>query len=152
MHLNRRNFVELTAGAGLVSILPGCKATIGKPQAHSHSRQVSIKELEKAAEAPVLQLDGLDSPLVIESIELLRKGRDYILRVRSKDGAEGIKWERFARRRPARIVRVAPSVQTPEVVEVVAGVIAIVASRPVVMQSDKSFCRAALRVDGLITG
>ncbi|MFC1604885.1 mandelate racemase/muconate lactonizing enzyme family protein [Planctomycetota bacterium] len=90
MHLNRRNFIELTTGAGLVSILPGCKATIGKPQAPSKIRQVSIKELEKAAEAPVLQLDGLDSPLVIKSIELLRKGRDYILRVRSKDGAEGV--------------------------------------------------------------
>ena len=90
MHLNRRNFVELTVGAGLVSILPGCKATIGKPQTTPHNRQVSLKELEKAAEAPVLQLDGIDSPLVIESIELLQKGRDYILRVRSKDGAEGV--------------------------------------------------------------
>ena len=90
MHLNRRNFVELTAGAGLLSILPGCKSTPGKPRAASHSRQVSLKELEKAAEAPVLTLDGVDSPLVIDSIELLKKGREYILRVRSKDGAEGV--------------------------------------------------------------
>jgi len=90
MLLNRRNFVEMTAGAGLLSILPGCKATIGKTQAPSNTRQVSIKELEKAAEAPVLNLEGLNSPLVIESIELLRKDRDYILHVRSKDGAEGI--------------------------------------------------------------
>ncbi len=90
MHLNRRNFVELTAGAGLLSILSGCKSTPGKPRAVSHTRQVPLTKLEKAAEAPVLQLDGLDSPLVIESIELLKKGRDYILRVRSKDGAEGV--------------------------------------------------------------
>ncbi len=90
MHLNRRDFVELTAGAGLLSILPGCKATPGKPQAVSHKRQVSLQELEKAAEAPVLKLDGVDSTLVIESIELLRKDREYILRVRSKDGAEGV--------------------------------------------------------------
>jgi hypothetical protein len=67
MYLNRRNFVELTAGAGLLSILPGRKSAQGKSQATSHNRQVSLKELEKAAEAPVLKLDGIDSPLVIES-------------------------------------------------------------------------------------
>ena len=65
MHLNRRDFVELTAGAGLLSILPGCKSIPGKPQAVSHARQVSLEELEKAAEAPVLALDGVNSPLVI---------------------------------------------------------------------------------------
>ncbi len=88
MHLNRRNFVELTAGAGLLSMLPGCKAMPGKTA--SRGQQVSINKLEKAAAKPVLKLDGLDSPLEIESIELLRKSRDYILRVRSKDGAEGV--------------------------------------------------------------
>ena len=90
MHLNRRNFVEMTAGAGLLSLLPGCKSAPGKPKADSHRRHLSLEELEKAAEAPVLNLEGLNSPLVIESIELLRKGRDYIVRVRSKDGAEGV--------------------------------------------------------------
>jgi L-alanine-DL-glutamate epimerase-like enolase superfamily enzyme len=88
MYLNRRHFVKLTAGAGLFSILPGYKSMSGKPQAHS--RKVSVEELEKVAEAPVLQLDGIDSPLVIDSIELLRKDREYIVRVRSKDGAEGV--------------------------------------------------------------
>ena len=88
MHLNRRNFVGFTAGAGLFSILPGCKAMPGKKQASP--QKIPLKELEKAAEAPVLRLDGLDSPLLIESIELLRKDRDYIIRVRSKDGAEGV--------------------------------------------------------------
>jgi hypothetical protein len=45
MHLNRRHFVELTAGAGLLSILPGCKSTPGKPQAPSNTRQVSLATL-----------------------------------------------------------------------------------------------------------
>jgi L-alanine-DL-glutamate epimerase-like enolase superfamily enzyme len=90
MYLNRRHFVEVTAGAGLLSLLPGGKSTPRKPQAASHSQQVSLEELEKAAEMPVLHLDGIDSPLVIESIELLQKDREYIVHVRSKDGAEGI--------------------------------------------------------------
>jgi len=49
-----------------------------------------VDRLDQAAEAPVLRLDGLDSPLVIDSIELLRKDGEHILHVRSKDGAEGV--------------------------------------------------------------
>jgi L-alanine-DL-glutamate epimerase-like enolase superfamily enzyme len=52
--------------------------------------KVTVEELDKAGEQPVLQWDGLSSPVVIQSIELLQKDRDYFVRVRSKDGAEGI--------------------------------------------------------------
>ena len=90
MNLNRRHFFELTAGAGVLSILQGCQSTPGKPRAASNRSQVTLEELEKAVGAPVLQLDGLSSPLVVQSIELLRKGREYFVRVRSEDGAEGI--------------------------------------------------------------
>lgn len=90
MHLNRRHFFELTAGTGVLSILQGCRSTPGKPRAISHKSQATLQELEKAVSAPVLQLDGVSSPLVVQSIELLRKGREYFVRVRSKDGAEGI--------------------------------------------------------------
>ncbi len=50
----------------------------------------SPEDLDRAAAVPVLKLDGLRSPVVIESIRLLRKDRDYIVHVRSKDGAEGV--------------------------------------------------------------
>ena len=90
MHLNRRGFIELTAGTGVLSILSGCQTTPGRSQAFSHRPMVSLEELEKAAGTPVLQFDGVDSPLVVQSIELLRKGREYFVRIRSKDGAEGV--------------------------------------------------------------
>jgi L-alanine-DL-glutamate epimerase-like enolase superfamily enzyme len=48
------------------------------------------EELEAAAAKPVLELRGLGSPVVIESVELLQKGNDHFVRVRSKDGAEGL--------------------------------------------------------------
>jgi L-alanine-DL-glutamate epimerase-like enolase superfamily enzyme len=51
---------------------------------------VTVEQLEAAASRPVLRLDRLDAPVVIQSIELFQKGGDYIVRVRSKDGAEGI--------------------------------------------------------------
>ena len=55
-----------------------------------NNRRVSVEELENAARAPILQLEDFNSPLAIESMQLLRKGREYFVHVRSKDGAEGI--------------------------------------------------------------
>jgi L-alanine-DL-glutamate epimerase-like enolase superfamily enzyme len=46
--------------------------------------------LDRAADAPVLKLDGLDAPVAIESIQLLRKDREYYVLARSTDGAEGL--------------------------------------------------------------
>jgi hypothetical protein len=46
--------------------------------------------LEAAATRPVLDLSCLNDPVIIDSIELLRKDGEHFLRVRSKDGAEGI--------------------------------------------------------------
>ena len=55
-----------------------------------HHRRVDPAELEDAANTPILQLEDINSPLVIESIQLLRKEREYFVHVRSTDGAEGI--------------------------------------------------------------
>ncbi len=53
-------------------------------------KRVPVRELDQAAAAPVLRLDGLRSPVVIDSIRLLKKGQDYLIHVRSRDGAEGV--------------------------------------------------------------
>jgi L-alanine-DL-glutamate epimerase-like enolase superfamily enzyme len=90
MQLNRRHFMEFTAGTGILSILQGCQSIPSKSQAVSQKSNVTLEELEKAAEAPVLKLDGFSSPLLIESIKLLQNGQEYFVHVRSKDGAEGI--------------------------------------------------------------
>ena len=90
MDVNRRRFFELTAGAGVLSALQGCRGVADGPRTTSPLSKVTVEELDKAAEKPVLQLDGLSSPVVIQSIELLQKDRDYFVRVRSKDGAEGV--------------------------------------------------------------
>ena len=90
MRLNRRRFIELTAATGTLSMLQGCQPLLKGKRASSHHLNVTVEQLEKAAETPVLQLGGLDSPLVVESIELLQRGREYFVHVRSKDGAEGV--------------------------------------------------------------
>ena len=71
-------------------MLQGCQPLMKGERASSRRSKVTVKQLEEIAETPVLQLDGLDAPLMIESIELLQKGREYFVHVRSKDGAEGV--------------------------------------------------------------
>lgn len=82
MQTSRRRFLAGGASASALAFLPS--------HASAAQDKVTDDALEQAASRPVLKLDGVSSPIVIESIELLRKGREHYLRVRSKDGAEGI--------------------------------------------------------------
>ena len=83
MKSTRRSFLKLAAGASALPLVSP-RAASGQPN------EITDEALEKAAAKPVLELKGLGHPVIIESIELLRKGREYFVRVRSKDGAEGI--------------------------------------------------------------
>src|SRR5882762_11875351 len=79
MKFSRRNFLAASASVGAFSLVPSSIA---------RDKHVTNEELEKAAGTPVLQLKGISSPVNVESIELLRKGKEHFVRVRSKDGAE----------------------------------------------------------------
>lgn len=85
MKPTRRGFLRLAAGASALSLVP-TRLTSAQKQ----SREIGDDALRQAAEKPVLDLKNLSQPIIIESVQLLRKGRDYIVRVRSKDGAEGV--------------------------------------------------------------
>jgi len=86
MDVNRRRFLEVATGAAVAGALGGCRAVNSPAKASS----VTVKRLDEAVSRPVLNLEGLDRPLVIESVRLLRQGREYFIHVRSRDGAEGI--------------------------------------------------------------
>ena len=90
MDLNRRRFLEFATYASAAAATGGCRAIGGTARRGAKRSSVTAEQLEKAASRPVLQLAGLDAPLVIESIRLLRKDREYFVHVRSRDGAEGI--------------------------------------------------------------
>jgi hypothetical protein len=60
MHFNRRNFLELSAGAGMLSFLQGCESNPMRSKDASRHSGVTVDKLEQAAEAPVLRLDGLN--------------------------------------------------------------------------------------------
>lgn len=83
MYMNRRHFVQWTSAAGALAL------TTGRRSGYAESRP-GEDELERAATTPVLKPDVIKTPVIIESIELLRGPRDYFVRVRSRDGAEGV--------------------------------------------------------------
>lgn len=87
MPVSRRGF--LTSAAGATAWLASAEA--GSREAKKQiSGGPSRHDLDRAAAAPVLKRDGLTSPVIIESIRLLRKDGEYFVHVRSKDGAEGV--------------------------------------------------------------
>jgi L-alanine-DL-glutamate epimerase-like enolase superfamily enzyme len=85
MTRHRRDFLATTISAGAAG-LTGC-LTVAR---NSPAQGPSIEDLNRAAEKPVLKKELFSSPVIIDSIRLLKKDRDYIVRVRSRDGAEGI--------------------------------------------------------------
>lgn len=104
MRPNRRRFLAAAAVTGTSAGLPG------RLQA-ADDQPVTYAELDAAAEQTVLNVDELTQPVIIRSMELLRNGREYMVRVRTGDGAEGLavaNGSRLAQTYPVFLQRVAP--------------------------------------------
>lgn len=87
--ITRREFVA-SAAATAIAVDAGCSS---EPEAASHSEDVdrpAVEDLGRAAQKPILDLSGLDEPVIIDSIRLLEKDGERFVHVRSKDGAEGL--------------------------------------------------------------
>ncbi len=89
MQMDRRVFLKGTAqAAGTMGLLSAC---VNKPEVERSAQSgPSMEDLKRAAESPVLKLEDFKSPIIIDSIQLLRQDREYYVRVRSKDGAVGV--------------------------------------------------------------
>src|SRR2546421_4963533 len=66
MNVTRRNFLSAAATAGAMSLVPA-------DSAFGAVSKVSDQALEKAAAKPVLDLESFKEPIIIESIQLLKK-------------------------------------------------------------------------------
>jgi L-alanine-DL-glutamate epimerase-like enolase superfamily enzyme len=83
MKPTRRLFLGTTFGAGL--------SVLGARQATARDDQRSlIQRLDEVAALPVLRVADIDKPVKVAAMELLRNGRNFLVRVRATDGAEGI--------------------------------------------------------------
>jgi L-alanine-DL-glutamate epimerase-like enolase superfamily enzyme len=81
MKTNRRQFISTAAAAGLAASLPlaSCKRI-----------DSDYEMLDHILKQPVFKKELFTSPVIIDTIELLRYNNNFICRVRSKDGAEGL--------------------------------------------------------------
>jgi L-alanine-DL-glutamate epimerase-like enolase superfamily enzyme len=82
MNANRRRFIATAAGGGLAPPAAGAA-----PGAAVKAR---YDKLDAILKQPLLKKQLFKSPVIIESVELLRLGGSFLCRVRSRDGAEGI--------------------------------------------------------------
>ena len=91
MKASRRGFIAGALGAGAVGLRPahGAQATRPATPASAQSRP-AFRDLDRAASGRCSKLDGFTSPVIIDSMRLLKKGDEYFVHVRSKDGAEGV--------------------------------------------------------------
>jgi L-alanine-DL-glutamate epimerase-like enolase superfamily enzyme len=84
MRYDRRDVLKTFVTAGIMSPLSFAFARNEKGLADN------TDPLVEAANAPVLHLESFTSPVVIESIDLLKSGKFFFVRTRSKDGAIGL--------------------------------------------------------------
>jgi L-alanine-DL-glutamate epimerase-like enolase superfamily enzyme len=83
MQPTRRSFLRTGIGAGLLAT--ATRSGVAREDARDLHRRI-----QEVADAPVLQIEGLEKPVKIASMELLRNRRNFLVRVRTTDGAEGI--------------------------------------------------------------
>src|SRR5262245_39703498 len=81
MNTSRRSFLAASALAGTSLAVSGSQSAEPK---------VTKGDLDKILNQPVLNTSFLDRPVIVESVELLRSGRNYLVRTRSTDGVEAI--------------------------------------------------------------
>jgi L-alanine-DL-glutamate epimerase-like enolase superfamily enzyme len=89
MKANRRTFVSTALGGGLAA-LPLGAADSPPPSLTSAELNARYRKLDEILKQPVLKKQLFSTPVIIDTVELLRLNNSFICRVRSRDGAEGI--------------------------------------------------------------
>ena len=82
MRCDRRGFLGTALGAGTL--------LAARPARGDDDVRANYDKIDKAAAAPVLNAELWAKPVEIISMELLRNRRNFLVRVRTDDGAEGI--------------------------------------------------------------
>jgi L-alanine-DL-glutamate epimerase-like enolase superfamily enzyme len=87
---NRRNFISTAATGSLAAALPVSGYSQKPSSSISEKVAENYEKLDKILQQPVFKKDLFKSPVIIETLELLRNGNSFLCRVRSKNGEEGI--------------------------------------------------------------
>ena len=90
MKTNRRSFISTAVTGSLAATLPFSACGSADRKIISSDRKTDYSKLDEILKKPIFKKEYFSSPVIIESLELLRYGNSFLCRVRSKDGAEGI--------------------------------------------------------------
>jgi len=74
----------------LTAALPLSAVSAEPSHSGSRSRNPRYSRLDEILKQPVLKRESFSTPVIIESLELLRYNDSFLCRVRSRDGAEGL--------------------------------------------------------------
>lgn len=90
MKTNRRQFISTAISGGLAATLPLSACSQSDSIDSSNAIKDNYEKLDQILKKPVFKKELFTSPVIIETIELLRFENNFLCRVRSKDGAVGI--------------------------------------------------------------
>ena len=94
MTTTRRDFIASALSGGAVAAAFPSAAGAQFLNAPRHGLPGTLKEryakLDAILKEPVFKRELFPDPVIIESVELLRNKKEYLCRVRSKDGHEGL--------------------------------------------------------------
>lgn len=88
MKTNRRQFLATSLVGGAAAALPVSARAAGGGR--SAAINAKYEKLDAILKQPILRRELFTSPVIIDTIELLRYNNNFLCRVRSKDGAVGI--------------------------------------------------------------
>jgi D-galactarolactone cycloisomerase len=81
MRFSRRSFLGTALGSG--ALAAAARGAVDEARGR-------FEKIDQAAQAPVLHVEGLSTPVKIASMQLLRNRKNFIVRVRTSTGDEGI--------------------------------------------------------------
>jgi L-alanine-DL-glutamate epimerase-like enolase superfamily enzyme len=90
MGTNRRKFIATAITGSLAASLPLLSNGRNIPAGGSGTFITDYSRLDQILRQPIFKKELFSSPVIIETLELLRNGTSFLCRVRSKEGAEGI--------------------------------------------------------------
>lgn len=90
MKTSRRKFISTAAAGTAAAAFPfsSCSAAVAQGN-NADEVRARYAKLDEVLKQPVLKKELLSTPVVIQTMELLRYGRSFLVHVRSVDGAEG---------------------------------------------------------------
>src|ERR1041385_8565031 len=90
MKTNRRQFLKANLLGNVAAALPLSALGAEASRSGSKAQNPRYARLDEILKQPVLKRELFTAPVIIETLELLRYKDNFLCRVRSRDGAEGI--------------------------------------------------------------